>query len=891
MTSSTADRAAKTLAGGKFIGDPDELSVSAGDAGAAYAEPTGSMAATAQATLYIAQWTATAGAWQTAANWTVTDPGEPAHSLPGVNDVVSIANNGSTGYTVAYNSTATIAAIKTGTAVTLSMQSGSLIARFGGTIGLELDVASAATLGVGVGYTLNIYKSSFLGTVIGRGKVELSGGRHTIGANRISVATLEVASGSTTLNTSLDYSGDFLLDGGALLQLNGETLNLAGNASLNGVIQGPGTVNVTGAATLSDDFLLTQGASLFDGKGATFTQTGNVAIGNGPIAAGTLGIRVGATYNVVATATLGDAIAGNATIGNSGTLSVGAEDVLTLEAHFSSAGAIDIGSGGKLDLTLGAAVLKGTLQGGGILEINTGENAYLSAAVTGGVEVLIAGGSTTLGEDLTGLQMQGGTLNLGGHTLTGATLLGGTVFGGEVDGGELGGGVTLGTASAPVTIEAGSVTQTGNAVLNGVLNITGSYTMSDDSDVNGFNTIALGGNAAITNSGELSVMTINYSGLFPDIFAVSGSFTNSGTLSVEPDYEINRTPGELKFLGNVTLQAGSTVTGVGIANFAGQTTIDGLEIIPINVGFLGEAYPLLMFSDVTTFNVSVSLVEAIFGSGTLNISSGQTLTLSGANSIGSQILDGGGTLSVTDSVSLGSANASTTLSIGSNTATDIVDSGAIVQYSSVALRGSLKIGSGDSYTIKQSGYLAGTSAIINNAGDFTVDTASGSTTISGSFANSGHFIVDPTSGTTTVSASFTNSNEIFAEAGSLVFNSQVLGTGLETIENSAYLQLNGASSASQTIDFSSSGAAELGLADAAHFQSGIVGFGAVSTEAIDLIGFGANSTKSFGSFSGGVIVNISDGTNSASLHFAGSYSQGDFHLNTGSNGELLSYSV
>ncbi len=84
--------------------------------------------------------------------------------------------------------------------------------------------------------------------------------------------------------------------------------------------------------------------------------------------------------------------------------------------------------------------------------------------------------------------------------------------------------------------------------------------------------------------------------------------------------------------------------------------------------------------------------------------------------------------------------------------------------------------------------------------------------------------------------------------------------------------------------------AQLGLADAGQFQSNIYDFRAQTSEAIDLIGSDANATKSFASVSGGLIVNISDGGNSASLHFAGSYTQGDFQLNAGSNSELLTYS-
>ncbi len=56
----------------------------------------------------------------------MTDPSEPANSVRGADDVVGISDNGSTGYTITYNETDAIAAIHSGTAVMLDVQSGSL---------------------------------------------------------------------------------------------------------------------------------------------------------------------------------------------------------------------------------------------------------------------------------------------------------------------------------------------------------------------------------------------------------------------------------------------------------------------------------------------------------------------------------------------------------------------------------------------------------------------------------------------------------------------------------------------------------------------------------------------------------------------------------------------
>ena len=102
------ERAADGLAN-----DPDELSfyLPTDDVSGA------ALTAAPQTALYTADWTATGGAWETATNWTVTDPGEPAQSVPGADDVGRIGDNGASGYTITYNSTDTIAAIKSGTVV------------------------------------------------------------------------------------------------------------------------------------------------------------------------------------------------------------------------------------------------------------------------------------------------------------------------------------------------------------------------------------------------------------------------------------------------------------------------------------------------------------------------------------------------------------------------------------------------------------------------------------------------------------------------------------------------------------------------------------------------------------------------------------------------------
>ncbi len=816
-------------------------------------------------TLYTAQWTATAGAWETASNWTVTDPGEPAHSVPGTDDVVSIDNNGSSGYTITYNSTSTIAAIKSGTVVTLDLQSGSLIDRFGGTVDFELDVEASATLAVGEGYKLYIDKGSASGTLAGRGAIDLFGGNYTIDTNHVTVSTLEIVSGTTTIAENLSYSGDFVLDGSAsrraLLNLSGHTLNLRGTATLNGVIGGFGTVNVIGSAELLNDVDIGGGQLVVFG-GATVTQDGNNVTTGFPFS---LLIDAGATYDVVATGTLSNTYIPNyPVVDNSGLMTVRGDSTLTLDADFTNraTATLSVAAGSTAYLASGTAELNGTLSGAGTLQIGAGENAFLYTAKLDVAEVLISGGVTNLETSLSydgWFQFDAGELDLNSKTLTLASannVVAGTVFHGAMDvtGTLTQFSGTLGNASGAVAIyDNGTIDQNGIVTLDGLLDI-GSGGVYNLGVVEG-RSILNDNIGTITNAGTL------FAG--GDDVIIQGNFTSTGTVSVGEDDALN-------FQGPFTTTLKGPITGAGTLYLNGPTVIDTTDV---TVAALDCAAVMTFESDVS-YGGDFLLGSSYFG-GTLNIVSGKTLILShdseNMNVLYRGDIDGGGTLRISGKATIGSL--STELSIGLNKATNLVDAGSIAQWEgSLELNGSLTVTSGSFYTINVGGAIGGSSALIFNAGEFTLDNSTAGLS------------------TTTVSGSFTNTGKIIAERAGLVFNGEILGAGSELIENAAYLRLNGQSTTSQKVVFSSTRSAELGLGDAGQFQSSIYQFGASATEAIDLIGFDSNATKSFANVSGGLIVNISDGSQSASLHFVGSYTQGGFQLNAGAEGELLTYS-
>jgi fibronectin-binding autotransporter adhesin len=435
---------------------------------------------------------------------------------------------------------------------------------------------------------------------------------------------------------------------------------------------------------------------------------------------------------------------------------------------------------------------------------------------------------------------QFGTLDLNGETLT----LSGdsdSLFGGTIDGGgaiDVTGAAqisaTVGSGSTGTNItDAGSLTQTGNVNLDGTITVEKKATYTID-----------GGN--LTDNGATFV---NNGTLADDASAYIGAtFTNSGTLSVASGdtLDINGTD---TFGGSIT-GAGTLLIGFGAQAALDTTnvTVGGIEIFGGNGG------------GTTTLDVNLSYAGIFdFSSqfGTLDLND-ETLTLSGDSNSLFGTIDGGGAIDVK-----GAAQIAATVGSGS-TGTSIMDGGSLTQTGGVSLDGTLTIQKSATYTIDSGGISGSAPTIVND----------------------GTFIGDDAGATLSVSGTFTNDGSVEAENGNLYFNSQVLGTGTETIDAGASLQLTSTSSAKQTIDFDGS-TAELYLNDAVGFHSKIDGFDGGGT--IDLIGFNDSSTYKFTHNSTGGTLTVTDGSDIATFKLYGDFKTSGFALGSGSNGELLTY--
>ncbi len=549
---------------------------------------------------------------------------------------------------------------------------------------------------------------------------------------------------------------------------------------------------------------------------------------------------------------------------------------LTLAHDSGINGHLEIADGAALDIATGATL---TLSYddfiGAAIENIDGDGTL---AVTGAVTYDGGGTVTTLNVNVKYVgqfNYQAGEIVIEpGKTLTfsGYATLYNSEDDGDIDGGgtlKIDGSAQLegfiGQTTATDVIDAGAIAQTDAVDVNGSLTIARghSYYMVQGTRLDA---------SIVNNAGTLGV---SYNPLLPVAanFIECDDFTNTGLL------ELLYLESTLVLTGTATL--GGRITGAGVLQIGAdaQITIDAPEIT--------VAYFQIQQAGsggLTTLDANVTFTGGfgfVSGSGELVIPTGKTLTLANGTLDGD--IDGGGIIRANGTVLLRGT-------IGSTTAMRIVDDGTVAQSGDVTLHGSFEIAAGRSFTIQGGQSFQ----IFSGASTVTFGGAGASIDIAGMLIEgSGHF--QGITNKVVVSGAVTNTGRIFlGTQAAMDVTGELQGAGYAVIERRAYLELDAQSTAAQSVFFDGDGAT-LGLRDAVQFQSSIDDFDAAPTQApshgnaIDLIGFDANATKSFANVSGGIVVNISDGAQSASLHFVGSYNASGFKLATGSNSEWLTY--
>ena len=791
----------------------------------------------------LAQWNTTGGDWFNGANWNEPNPSAPPdiiHYVPGGDNDVQVSGGAtsSTAFTIAYAGTDTVNTLNSNNAVTLSLASGALeVLRDSHFNGIAVASFSQLTLDA----TQTFDTGEIAGTVSGAGTLRFVNGRFDIVAGAvIDVANwlldYQVGSGTssgTFLNANFSYAHTLQLTSPfgnpAYLHLDGYTLTLSGTATINGAVDGPGTLLLTGTASVGGAQVGFDPATAFAAanaatieNAASVTQTGNVSL-NGAILN-----DAGAGWTI---ATASSVFNDGGTFTNNGTLTDAATNGnAEIDGTFASTGTLSVASGAELVLSAGAETVGGTVGGAGTLAFGYAHNATLAPASLTVATVTINGGNgggiVSLGETLS----YGGTFNftdqfgylaLAGHTLTvsGASSFIGSGVSGPgrvlVTGSSTVGFVTLGnspvTNTAPanaLTFEnAGTVSQIGYVNLNGtILNDTGAtYAFGTAASISS-------AGATFTNNGTLTDTATNGSA------EIDGTFSTTGVVSVAGGATFNLAAGMQTI--------GGAVSGAGVLNFgyAHNATLAPASLtvatVTINGGNGGGI---------------VSLGETLSYGGTFNFTdqfgylalAGHTLTVSGASSFIGSGVSGPGRVLVTGSSTVGFVtlgNSPVTNTAPANALT-FENAGTVSQIGYLTLNGSILNDAGATYAFGTTASISNAGGTFVNAGTLTDSATNGAVDIDAALTNTG--LVQAGAGTLQLRGAVTNDGTLAAAGGNLqVFAAVSAGTGLSgttTIGSGASAEFSNAVAANQTVRFAAN-TGRLQLDDPSAFAGTVAGF-------------------------------------------------------------------
>ncbi|EAO0138977.1 autotransporter-associated beta strand repeat-containing protein [Salmonella enterica] len=570
--------------------------------------------------------------------------------------------------------------------------------------------------------------------------------------NAISGSGQVVKSGDETLTLSgtNTYSGGTLISGGTLVASNVEALG-TGDVTNDAVLElnTGGTfdnaISGSGQVVKSGDKMLTlSGANSYSGgtliSDGTLVASNVEALGSGDVTNdAVLELNTGGTFDNV--------------ISGSGKVEKSGDDALTLSGSNTYTGGTLI-SGGTLVASNVEALGTGDVTDNATLALNAGGDFTNNIGGTGRVE---KSGDQTL------------TLS-GSNTYTGGTLISsGTLVATSVD--------ALGTGN--VTNNATLALNTGGDFIN---NIGGTGRVEKSGDdaltLSGSNTYTGG---TLISGGTLVANDVNALG--------TGDVTDNAALMLNTGGDfINNIGGT----GRVEKSGDDTLTLSGSNTYTGGTLISGGTLVANDVNALGTGdvtdNATLALNAVGDFN------NAIGGSGKVEKSGDDTLTLSGSNTYTGGTLINGGTLVASNVDALGTGDVTDDATLELNTGGDfdnaISGSGQVVKSGddTLTLSGSNTYTGG---TLISSGTLVANDVNALGTGDVT-DNATLELNTGGDFTNNigGTGRVEKSGdGTLTLSGSNTYTGGTLISDGTLVAsNVEALGSG--DIDNYASLQLN-----------------------------------------------------------------------------------------------------
>ncbi|EKJ6067056.1 autotransporter-associated beta strand repeat-containing protein [Salmonella enterica] len=418
--------------------------------------------------------------------------------------------------------------------------------------------------------------------------------------------------GALTLSGANSYSGGTLTSDGTLVASNVDALgsgDVTNNATLEMNTGGDFINNIGGTGRVEksgDDTLTLSGSNTY--TGGTLISDGTLVASNVE-ALGTGDVTNNATLELNTGGTFDNAISGSGQVEKSG------DDVLTLSGANSYSGGTLI-SDGTLVASNVEALGTGDVTDDATLELNTGGDFINNIGGTGRVE--------KSGDDKLTLS--------GSNTYTGGTLISsGTLVANDVN--------ALGTGD--VTDNATLMLNTGGDFTN---NIGGTGRVEKSGDdaltLSGSNTYTGG---TLISGGTLVANDVNALG--------TGDITDNATLALNAVGDFDNA---ISGSGKVEKSGDDALTLSGSNTYTGGTLISSGTLVASNVEALGTG-------DVTDnatleLNTGGTFDNAISGSGQVVKSGDETLTLSGSNTYTGGTLISGGTLVASNVEALGSGD-------------------------------------------------------------------------------------------------------------------------------------------------------------------------------------------------------------------------------------------
>ena len=584
-------------------------------------------------------------------------------------------------------------------------------------------------------------------------------------------------SGNTTVGgaagsgatAGLGFANDIFLFKQAQLIFN-VTGNLAAPFAIQGVVSSP----------LSYDAgIVKQGAGVVALSSVTNNYAGNTQILGGTLAIGsdaTLGsvsTGSGIIFNngaiLEATATL--STARSMTLAGPGTLLTDPSTILTVSGAITGSGPLTKSGAGTLILTgansytNGTIVLNGTLQGSAPNSIQG--NIFLSAAASN-----LTFNQTTTGTFTGIISGSGSVTSNGGATLiltnansyTGGTTVSAGILQGNVS--SLQGNIVN---NAQVNFDqVGTGTYPGNMSGTGVLMKlnSGTLVLTGANTYSGGTAVSLGNLQGTTNS-------------------IQGNITNNGgQIIFDQSISSGTYAGVITGTGGVTVQNTGTVTLSGINLYTGGTNlINGILSISSDNN-LGNPSGGITFT-AGTLNASTSFSSAraisLNGTGTIDVTSGNTLTLSGA---------------ITGSGGLNQVDSGTLILTGTNSyaGTTVVTTGTL-QGNSASLPTNIILNSGGNLTLNEpSGPSIGIFGnVISGTGSVT-KTGPGTIALTGINSYSGGTTISTGALQGTINGLqgniLNNSQAIFDQIFTGSFNGVMSGSGVFIKQNTGQVTLS-----------------------------------------------------------------------------------------------------